>query len=74
MCNLDKTKQKKEIITGSDTGRDSRYISRMSLTKSDSLCESDEQKSVLQKTSLESEVRRVNTTFVLSVVRGPAPV
>ena len=37
----------------------------MSLTKSDSLCESDEQKSVLQKTSLESEVRLVNTTFVL---------
>ena len=51
-----------------------RYINRMSLTKSDSLCESDEQKSVLQKTSLESEVRLVNTTFVLSVVRGPAPV
>ena len=37
----------------------------MSLTKSDSLCESDEQKSVLQKTSLESEVRLVNTTFVM---------
>ena len=37
----------------------------MSLTKSDALRETEEQKSVLQKTSLESEVRLVNTTFVL---------
>ena len=54
-------RQKKEIRTASNI----RYIVRMSLTKSDSLCESDEQKSVLQKTSLESEVRLVNTTFVM---------
>ena len=36
----------------------------MSLTKSDALRETEEQKSVLQKTSLESEVSRVNTTLV----------